>query len=418
MRSDAFISDVTIPLDGQADRFYIPRGVRYLNCAYAAPLLRSVERAAHHALRRWRTPQRFGAEAYFDEAERVRALFARLIGAPNGEGIALVPGVSYGIGIAARNVGVTRQGNVVLAAGQFPSNVYAWRRLCRTTGAELRVVERPTGGGWNERLLEAIDQQTAVVALGTVDWIDGTLFDLEAIGDRAREVGAAYVLDGIQSLGALPFDVTRVRPDLLVTASYKWLLGPMGLGLCYIGERFADGEPLEETWLGRHGSEDFSTLTTYTDRYQPGARRFDAGGRAQFMLLPMLAAALEALLAWQPHRIQAYCTSLVAPVIAELAALGIATTSADRHAMHLFGVQPPADLPIAQVRELLARQRVHVSVRTGRLRVSPNVYNTASDLDALVDALRAMIRSRSQPRRRRMGHLTVSNERPISAALG
>jgi selenocysteine lyase/cysteine desulfurase len=70
---------------------------------------------------------------------------------------------------------------------------------------------------------------------------------IEAIGARARDVGAAYVLDGIQLVGALPFDLQRVRPDLLVCSSYKWLLGPMGIGLCYIGERFTDGEPLEET---------------------------------------------------------------------------------------------------------------------------------------------------------------------------
>ena len=58
-------------------------------------------------------------------------------------------------------------------------------------------------------MLEAIDARTAIVALGHVHWTDGTQFDLEAIGARAREVGAALVVDGTQSVGAMPFDVAR-----------------------------------------------------------------------------------------------------------------------------------------------------------------------------------------------------------------
>ena len=379
------------PLGCQADQFHLPPDVHYLNCAYGAPLLRAVEQAACAALARWREPQTFGPEAYFDEAERVRARFGRLIGAADGERIAIVPSVSYGIAIAARNVPARRGMNVVIPDGQFPSNVYAWRTLCRRTGAELRVVARPPGGGWTERLLEAIDRRTIAVAMGTVDGVDGTRFDLERIGQQARDVGALYVLDGIQSVGALPFDVQRIRPDLLVCAAYKWLLGPMGVGVCYIGERLADGEPLEETWLGREGSEDFTRPTAYTDRYQPGARRFDAGGRAQFILLPMLAAALDQLLAWDPVRMQAYCAELTRPVLAELAACGLLAVGQDPRAAHLFAVRLPTSVPAGVVRDSLARHRVQVSARQDKLRISVNAYNTPADLSALLEALHAAI---------------------------
>src|SRR5690242_16278586 len=104
----------------QAHHFRLARGAHYLNCAYGAPLLGDVERAARQALRRWRTPWALGSEAYFDETERARVLFGRLIGAPDGERIAIVPGVAYGIALAARSVPVRRGANVVIAAGQFP----------------------------------------------------------------------------------------------------------------------------------------------------------------------------------------------------------------------------------------------------------------------------------------------------------
>lgn len=384
----------------QADAWRLPAGVHYLNCAYMAPLLRDVERAGRDALRRWRTPWQVGVEAFFEDADRARALFARLIGAPDGEPVAVVPSASYGIAIAARNIPLRRGMNVVIAEGQFPSNVYAWQTRCRATGATLCVVPRPPrGDGWSARLLEGIDARTAVVALGTIDWTDGTCFDLEAIGARARACGAAYILDGTQSVGAMPFDVARVRPDLLVCAGYKWLLGPIGIGLCYVGERFADAAPLEETWLGRHGSEDFAALTAYQEAYAPGARRFDAGGRAQLVLLPMLTAALERVVAWRPSRIQATCAALAAPAREALGALGCDLDAAgDPHASHLFAVRPPRRATMAALRAALARRRVYISLRAGMLRIAPHVYNAPDDVDALIAAFTDVLHRRSARR--------------------
>ncbi len=125
------------------------------------------------------------------------------------------------------------------------------------------------GEGWNSRIIEAIDADTALVALPHVHWTDGTQFDLVEIGRRAREVGAALVVDGTQSVGALPFDVQIVQPDALICSAYKWLLGPYSIALGYFGSRFDNGVPLEETWLGRLGSEDFTKLINYQSQYHP-----------------------------------------------------------------------------------------------------------------------------------------------------
>lgn len=361
--------------------FDLEPNVHYLNCAYAAPLMRPVEAAAAAALLRLRSPYRIRAEDFFTDAERARQLFALLINA-DAEGVALVPSVSYGIALAARNVRLSRGDNIVIAEGQFPSNAHAWRRLCDQRGATLKTTPR-----CSSRMLDAIEARTAVVALGTIDWTDGTVFDLEAIGARARDVGAAFVLDGIQSLGALHFDTARIQPDFLVCASYKWLLGPMGLGLCYISPRFRDSVPLEETWLGRLGSDDFSNLTDYTDAYQPGARRFDAGGRAQFVLLPVLNAALTQLIEWDPTRIQAYAASLAEPLRRQLVELGFRVSDG---APHLFAIRPPPPLTAETLFSHLKARDVYVSRRGDALRVSINVFNTAQDVDALLDATKSV----------------------------
>jgi len=124
-----------------------------------------------------------------------------------------------------------------------------------------------------------------------VHWTDGTRFDLVAIGRAARRVGAAFVVDGTQSVGALPFDVREIQPDALVCAGYKWLLGPYAMGAAYFGPRYDAGDPIEENWITRRGSDDFQRLVAYQDEYAPGAIRYDVGERSNFILLPMFIAA-------------------------------------------------------------------------------------------------------------------------------
>jgi selenocysteine lyase/cysteine desulfurase len=227
------------------------------------------------------------------------------------------------------------------------------------------------------------------VALGNVHWADGTRFDLETIGRRAREVGALLFVDGTQSVGAMPFDVAAVRPDVLACASYKWLLGPYSLGFAYFGERCDDWAPVEETWLGRMGSEDFTRLVDYADDYQPGAARFDVSERSNFVLMPMLIAALEQILAWGPANVQDYCRELSRDLIAAARALGWTVEDEPWRGAHLFGLRAPAGADAARLQAALRERRVSVSLRGDAVRVAPNVYNTPEDCAALADALRA-----------------------------
>lgn len=380
-------------LSCQRPLFSLPTGLHYLNCAYMSPLAKPVEEAGIGGIRRKRDPSGISAEDFFTGSDALRARFARLVNAPDPRRVAIVPSASYGLAVAARNTPRRRGQNVVVAHEQFPSNVYAWRALCRADGLEMRAVAPPGGDGprgarWNERLLEAIDADTAVVALGHVHWTDGTRFDLETIGERAREVGAALVVDGTQSVGALPFDVQRIRPDALVCAGYKWLMGPYSVGLAYLGPLYDGGVPLEEGWLGREGSEDFRALVSYRDQYQPGAVRFDVGERSNFVLLPMQSAALDLLLEWTPARIQAYCGTLTADLVEEARARGFEVEEARWRGAHLFGLRAPAGVDVAALQRRLKERRVEVSVRGSALRVSPHLYNDAADVDALREALR------------------------------
>jgi selenocysteine lyase/cysteine desulfurase len=383
------------PLSCQREQFSLPRAVHYLNCAYMGPLSLAVQQAGVAGVLRKADPSKITAADFYDESDRARMLFARVINADDPQRIAIIPSVSYGVATAARNLRCAPGQNIVITGEQFPSNVYAWRKLAQQKRVQLRTVTSLSvsqrGSAWNDALLEAIDERTAIVAIPVVHWTDGTRFDIERISQRIRSFGAALVIDGTQSIGALPFDLQRTPADAVICAAYKWLLGPYSVAFAYYGERFDGGEPLEENWITRENSEDFRALINYRDTYQPGALRYDVGERSNFALLPMAVAALEQILAWQPARIQSYCAALCAPAIDEMRGLGFTVESAEWRGSHLFGVRMPAGLDLAALHQDLQRAQVTVALRGSALRVAPNIYNDAADVAALLACLRVSV---------------------------
>ena len=355
------------------------------------PLPRVAQQDGIAAIARKGNPHTIVAADFFTEASEARRLFAQLVNADAAR-VAIIPAASYGLATVARNTSLTAGQNVVVAGEDFPSNMYTWRKATKSTASELRVVSPPfgdrRGAEWNRRVLEAIDRHTAVVSIPHVHWTDGTRFDLIAIGNAARKAGAALVVDGTQSVGALPFDVEVVQPDALICAGYKWLLGPYSISIAYFGSRYDRGEPIEENWIARQGSEDFQRLIDYQDEYAPGAIRYDGGERSNFILLPMFIAALRLILELKPERIQDYCQRLIDEPVERARELGFTVEDARWRGAHLFGLRVPERLDLKRLHHNLLARNVVASLRGSALRVSPNVYNTPDDLDALVQVLR------------------------------
>ena len=372
-------------LGDQRDLFEVPGGISYLNCAYMGPLLRETREIGERSVGRKSRPWEVTPKDFFEEAEEARTLFARLVGGDAG-GVALIPSVSYGMAVATANVPVGRGEEVLILEDQFPSNVYPWRELVKKKEADLVVVPRPDDHDWTRAVLGRLSGRTAVVAVPNCHWTDGSLLDLVEIGGRAREVGAALVVDSIQSLGAYPFDVEAVRPDFLVASSYKWMLGPYGVGFMYVGEEYREGVPVEHNWINRRGSEEFSRLVEYSDAFQPGARRYDVGERSNFVLLPMVVAALRRILGWGVENVSETIGGLTDLVEEEAGRLGIGTVPKGRRARHMIGLKLGPDAP-EDLAARLAAEGVFVSVRGESIRVSPHLYNTEEDVERLFAAL-------------------------------
>lgn len=378
---------ISANVQGARQLFDIPEDITYLNCANMAPQLRSITDAGINAVRAKASPWKLSAPEWFSGAEELRVLAAQVLGTEP-DGIALVPAASYGVAAAAANLPLSSCQTIVLLDQEFPSNVYAWRELAKKKGGRVIHVQRGNGMTWTEALEEAIDRKTAIVAIPQCHWTDGSRVDLERIGERARAVGAGLVIDASQSLGACLLDLGRVQPDFLVAVGYKWLLGPYGLGYLYVAPRWREsGIPLEQSWLTRAGSEDFSRLVEYKDEYRPGARRFDMGEFPQFVLAPMATVALQQILAWGVAHIQQALLSLTEKIAQLATEDGYSVLPRDERCAHMIGIRHPAGTPPG-LAMLLKEARVFVSIRGDSIRIAPHLYNDLEDVERLFEVLR------------------------------
>jgi len=377
-------------LANQAHLFDIPQDIHYLNAAYMSPQLRAVTAAGHAAVDRKAQPWKIGKEHFFDTGRSIRSLFAQLVQVEDPDSIALLPSASYGLASVARNIRLEATAEILLLPEQFPSNVYTWQRWAEESGAKIVFAEAAPDQALQEAVIDAINPRTQVLAVPHCHWADGRLLDLQALRRVCDEVGAYLIVDGTQSVGALPFSVKEIQPDALICAAYKWLMGPYSLALGYFGPAFSDGVPLEENWINRYGSEDFGGLVNYEPKYQKGAARFSVGEQSNFVLLPMLEAALRQLLEWQPARVQAYCRALLQDILPALEACGCRIAAEEQRAHHLFGIRMPEHADWQALQQQFREQQVFLSRRGAALRISPHVYNDEADVRALLRCFQAL----------------------------
>ncbi|MBO6621630.1 MAG: aminotransferase class V-fold PLP-dependent enzyme [Balneola sp.] len=379
-------------MDCKKKEFNLSSDVTYLNCAYMSPLMHCVEEAGIIGIQKKRQPNHISGQDFFTESDILRKEFAQLINCHKSENCVIIPSVSYGMANVAKNLKLKKGDNIIVVGEQFPSNVYPWMEVAQKAEAEIITIAPPNeiqdrGKTWNDQILKTINEKTKLVACGHIHWADGTIFDLRSIRQKTYEVDAWLAVDATQSLGAVPFDIQQLKPDALVAAGYKSLMGPYSIGMAYYGSVLSNGSPIEQSWINRFESENFSNLVNYNENYQPGALRYEVGEHSNFILVPMMLEALKKLNEWKPENIQQYLIDLVDNPISVLRNFGFKIEETKYRASNLFGIRLAEHHQMDKLKSKLLDANIIVSYRGDAIRVSPNIYNDSNDLATLVEVL-------------------------------
>ncbi|MCU1452184.1 MAG: class aminotransferase [Acidimicrobiales bacterium] len=376
--------------------FDLPEDVAYLNCAFMGPLPTVAVEAGWSGLARKLRPWTISPDDFTVPVDQLRGRFAALLGVPDdADGVAITPSVSYGVATAASNLTLQPGQVAVVLHQQFPSDVYGWQALAERHGGALHVVAPPADGDWTSALLadlDALGDRVGLVSAPPCHWIDGAAVDLVPVGAAARAVGAALCVDVCQSLGALPFDMAAVQPDVVIGATYKWLLGPYSVGFLWVAPHLRGGVPIEHGWTGRANSHCLACLADYTEEYQPGARRYDVGEVANFALVPAALASASLVASWDAHAVAAHAATITDRIAAGATELGLQVAPAHLRSPHLMGIRLGAGVDTEALAPALADRGVHVSVRGDAVRVSAHAFNSLDDAERLLAALAEVLR--------------------------
>ena len=378
-------------LQNQKHIFELPEDITYLNIASQSPAFKAIYEAGLEGLKQKNRPYTITGSDYFEPVVTLKKLFAELVDVSDYNRIATIPSASYGIATVANNIVLQEGDEILVIEEQFPSNYYSWKNVADKYNATIKTVNKIENELWNTSILNAITDKTAVVTLGNIHWSNGSLFDLKAISKKAKQHKALLIIDGSQTVGALPFSVKEIQPDALICAGYKWLFGPYGCAYAYYGAYFDNGKPIEENWSNRLNSENFAGLTNYQEAYKPLANRYQVGESGNFIYIKMQIAALQQILEWTPKAIQAYCKTISAEAVKELKALGCKIEADDQRTHHLFGIKLPENTNLDILKKELSSNAIFVSFRGNYIRLSCHLYNTAEDFSKFVSCLTSVL---------------------------
>ncbi|HJZ70530.1 MAG TPA: aminotransferase class V-fold PLP-dependent enzyme [Vicinamibacterales bacterium] len=283
---------------------------------------------------------------------------------------------------------------IVCTAMDFPSMVYLYRAQ-QQAGFELQVVPgEPDLTMRTDRILDAIDEHTAVVAVSHVLFRTSYIVDAQAIARRARDVGAVSILDTYQSAGIIPVDVSALGVDFAVGGCLKWLCGGPGNAFMYTHpDRVKSARPSFTGWLAQRRPFDFDTASDDLPQLRDDAMHM-MNGTPSIPAYYAAIAGLDIIDEVGVSRIRARSRQLTARLLALVDESGF-TSAAARDPDRLAGtvaVNVPEALAVA--RTLKARDFVVDYRPPVGIRISPHFYNTIEEVERIMAEIRSIVENR------------------------
>ncbi len=357
----------------------------YLNSAAVSPIPVTAMKAVISQLVDVASNGSGGYQGWIATKDRCRDLIAGMINTRPDE-VAFVRNTSDGISCIANGIDWQPGDNIVSFAAEFPSNFYPWRNVRDRLGVELRLCPERDGRIDLDEFVGMIDARTRVVAISSVQYGSGYRADLRRIGEAARSVDALFVVDIIQGLGAVPYDLPGDLVDAAAGASHKWLCAPEGGGFVYLSDRAR--ERVRPTLVGWISVE---TPWDFVDREQPFKPSTLAWetGTGPSALFYGLEQSLKLLTETGPANIAEYLGRLTDHLCARVdkSRYEIVSSRHPSEKSQIVCIRHRSGLPPSKIAGDLERKKIIVSPRGDRLRIAPHFYNSVEDIERLIEAL-------------------------------
>jgi selenocysteine lyase/cysteine desulfurase len=348
-------------------------------------------RAVQASIEAKKFPHHVDDSAFFEVPNRLRVSIARLIGGKPEE-IALTTGASTGVVAVAHGLTWKPGDEIITGKGEFPLQYTTWKPMKEREGVKLKIVAPRDRFITADDLIDAMTPRTRIISVSHVRFDDGSLLDASRVAAACHAQGALLVLDVSQSCGAVPMDVNDLGADFLVCAGYKWLLGPWGTGFFWAKREQLDTlRPGPFNFLAQ-GVDSFSKLNFVDPTPSRSADRWDASEAATYFNFNLTAmdASVDFVLRVGPDSVLRHNRKLIELLFEYLpkdCVPGSPLDSAQRGPYGCFTGQTLEKT--VELYKKLRKENVVVSMREGRIRVSPHLFNSKQDIDRLIGVVTA-----------------------------
>lgn len=258
------------------DEFNLEKGLIYLNHAAVSPWpKRTRDAVASFADENYHQGS-LHYPRWLHTETGLREKIQALINAPTKDDIAIVKNTSEAISFVAQGLSWAPGDNIVITDQEFPFNHIAWQSLA-PQGVELRIASTSNyeDNEPEKALFELCDKSTRLIAVSSIQYTTGLKLNLKQIGEFCRKENILFLIDSIQSVGAVKFDVQEYQAHFVMADGHKWMMGPEGAGFFYCDTEQRDN--LRLTQFGWHMLEAMGNYKTRSWEPAHSARRFECG---------------------------------------------------------------------------------------------------------------------------------------------
>lgn len=326
-----------------------------------------------------------GVFRYEAQMPSYRAAIGRFIGARESE-VAILRNTGDGANAVAAGFDWKQGDEVVLADNEFPANAHPWISL-RQRGVRVTLIRTERERLTPDVLRAHMSANTRVVAVSWVSFEDGYRHDLAGLAEVAHERGAIFCVDAVQGLGAFRLNVGRDGIDALYCGGQKWMLALQGVSFLYVGEHLR--ERLRLASPGWRSVADMWDFRNYEQPWVGDGSRFE-GGTPNFIGALSLAKSVELFELHDPAAIEEYVIALTDRLCEGLQSCGarILSHRGGGRSSGIVTFTMPGKEPVA-LGKALQKQGIITTYRSSGIRVSPHGYNTESEIDRVLDAVRS-----------------------------
>tara|TARA_B000000475_G_scaffold7999_1_gene7350 strand:- start:2275 stop:3414 length:1140 start_codon:yes stop_codon:yes gene_type:complete len=276
--------------------------------------------------------------------------------------------------------------NIVSTSSSFPSTVYPWSRVAKSTGAQIRLAKSKNGYSSINAISSLIDQNTSVVCISHTEFSNGHTYDLYVLAELAHKKDAILVVDATQSAGAIPIDVEKDKIDVLVTGAYKWLCAPFGSAFMYIRHNLA--KKLNPGLVGFRSHKNMWDLDATRLRYNDDVSKYEFSTLA-FGCILGLSESLKYLNTIGIDKIYNYNLFLTDHLIEGLKQLDAKIISTDKCVNRSPIITAKfKNKDSESIINDLRCANIFISQRKEWVRFSPHFYNTLEDIDLVISEIR------------------------------